>query len=147
MPRLEYFIAAESVSIDQDTNRTHILNVLEEIVCAGLPTVYPGCAVIAGWICTAEDVGQWEATIRISVPGQDTHEGSLKFEVAEGTKRHRTIMRFAGVPLAAEGELKFQLLLNGEHKATHSTDVRMLTELERSKFVDASVPRSREPRA
>jgi hypothetical protein len=67
MPQLEYFLIAESISVDQSTNRVSLFNVLEEIQCAPLPagtpaipgrTGIPQLVAVSSWNLSPEDQGR-----------------------------------------------------------------------------------------
>ena len=67
MPELEYFVVAESVSIDRDTNRVSLFNVVEEIFTSVVP--FPFVAV-SGWNLTADEQrgSELQAGVRITKP-------------------------------------------------------------------------------
>ena len=62
MPHLEYFVVAESLAIDAQTNRVSIFNVLEEVYGIAFPLHIPNIAMIASMECRA-----WRMSNEISL--------------------------------------------------------------------------------
>jgi len=125
MAKLEYFIVAESLSTDRETNRVSVFNVLEEIT-AKLPTHFPRLTAVSAWNMAPEDRGQdFQVTLRIPQPWKETEPKHLDFHVNFTTERsrHRVYHHIEGVPLKQGGDLKLQVLLNGEPVASHSITV------------------------
>lgn len=120
MPDLEYFVVAESVSIDRDTNRVSLFNVVEEIVASPVP--FPVVAV-SGWNLTAEEQrgADLQAGVRITKPGGQVL-GPYPVNFAGRTFRHRIVHRFA-VPFDVPSEWLFEILMNGQRKAGHRVTV------------------------
>ena len=122
MPRLEYFLVASSVSIDQSTNRVSVFEIIEEIRGPTFPLRIPSCAAITLWC--AEDGDQdtdFQAMLRVYMPDGRTNEFATNFRLA--MPRHRITQRFQGLTISGPGELRFEMLLNGEHKADHLVTV------------------------
>lgn len=125
---LEFFVVAQGVSVDQDTNQTSIFGVLEEVAAQTYPYALPYCVAVSLWNVSTEDVGKdWQATLRILFPDRSETQVPVNFIVKDGTRRHRLTQKMVGLPLSGVGELKFELLLNGQHAATHTTTVRAPT--------------------
>ena len=124
MAHLEYFLVAESVIVDQATNVVSLVNVLEELTAPAFPIMVAKCAAVSAWNEDPGDVGRdLQVTLRIRSPGS---ESSIDFHsnFTMRTSRHRVLQRIAGLPVLAAGELQFEVLLNGEHKAFHTVSVR-----------------------
>ncbi len=49
MPKLEYFLVAESVSVDQQTNRISFFNVVEQVNVPVFPFTIPQIVAVASW--------------------------------------------------------------------------------------------------
>lgn len=123
MPELEYFLVAESVSTDKETNRISVFNVLEEIPRAG---VLPQCVATSCWRIEPEDEGKdFQVTLRIHMPGGDVpnEPGDIGVNFAPEGKRHRIQHFIAGFPFAKPGDWEFEVLLNGKHEARHVVTV------------------------
>ena len=71
MPKLEYFLVSESVSVDQLTNRTSLFNILEEVRANKFPAVIPQVVVTSAWNREIgdEDI-DYQVKVRISLPGR-----------------------------------------------------------------------------
>jgi hypothetical protein len=137
MPRLEYFLVCESISTDQETNRISLFNVLEDlqILSPGLPN--PPTLPVASFVavsCWNRDPGDedqdFQATLRIHSPNQDPKDCSMNFKMDR--PRNRLSLRFQGMPKLEPGELRFELLLNGEHVAWHTVNVSPASRLPES---------------
>lgn len=128
MPGLEYFVVCESVSTDKDTNRVSLFNIVEEINFHrqtdqpprnGIPVVQ--FVAVSCWNRLPEDEGNdFQAMLRIhpTVPEVEAAEFPLNFTMEN--RRQRLLMRIAGIPEMPAGDLRFELLLNGDHAATHT---------------------------
>jgi hypothetical protein len=124
MPALEYFLVAESVSVDQTTNQLSIFNIIEDVRAPALPGVIPQVAAVCAWNVRAEEMGQdFQATFRIVAPGEEPRDHALNFTVAH--PRQRMIVRMVGVPITGQGQLLFEVLLNGKHQAGHTVNVTL----------------------
>lgn len=124
MAALEYFLVAESVSVDQTTNRVSVFNVLEEIGAPQFPVLLPGCVAIALWNSVPDDAGKdFQVKLRITLPDDQSYEMTSNFVMK--TDRHRSVQRIQGLPITATGVLRFDVLLNGEHQASHAVNVKV----------------------
>ena len=112
MPRLDYFVVAQGISVDQSTNSLSIFNVLEELRSPGFPILIPMLSAISVWIPEAEDDGRdFQCILRVTLPGEESRDIAHNFVI--GRTRHRLIQRLQGVPIQRAGEIRMQLLLNG----------------------------------
>lgn len=129
---LEYFVVAENVVVDSTTNKTSIINVLEEFTiqtplpARGLPllAIMPQCSAVMLWrIEPGDDAHDWQATVRITQPDGSKNEFSMNFRVEPGSRRQRAVMNFIGIGAQGAGDLTFEALLNGQHQAVHVVTV------------------------
>jgi hypothetical protein len=133
--RLEYFIASESISVDTDTNRLSILNVLEEIGATEFPIRIRELVAIAGWLVDPDDIGkEFQGVLRLSMPGSEAREFPFNISLEDGMRRYRLNLRFLGIEVLQTGEARLELLLGAEHQASHTVTVREATEQELAKF-------------
>ena len=128
MPVLEYFIVAESCSIDQISNRFSIFNVAEE----GRMTV-PGqireLFALCAWIAEPQEFGEdLQLRLRITPPGGDMVESPHNFRMTR--RRHRVALNIRNIPITEHGELLIELLLNNDHQAFHRIDILPPDEVE-----------------
>ena len=127
MPRLEYFLVAESVSVDSDRNQVSVFNILEEIsVPRTGPKVIPQLVALASWIVVPEDEGKdFQVSVELVRPGPNcpyNDEFSLNFTAR--CKRQRTQICLALLPIDRVGDMVFNLKLNGSQVASHVLAVR-----------------------
>lgn len=70
----------------------------------------------------------FQATLRIHAPNQekqsDPQEFAINFRMER--PRYRLSLRIQGMPKLEPGQLKFELLLNGQHRAWHTVNVTQL---------------------
>ena len=128
MPKLEYFLVAESVSVDRDTNRVSLFNIVEE-VSGSLPARIPALVVVSSWNVLPEDrKREFQVTLRISLPGGVELPKSEDFAVNFTAQRSRQrILQFVKeLPLEQPGDLKLEVLLNGKHAASHTVTVHTI---------------------
>ena len=120
MPELEYFLVAESISVDQETNRVSIFNVLEELHAESAPISYPALVAISSWNLAENELGgDFQVMLRVNSPAQ---EAPFDYPInlsREPRRRHRIYHRLIGPTFHAFGDLRFEVLLNGEHRASH----------------------------
>jgi hypothetical protein len=119
MPHLEFFIVAQEISIDQSTNQASVFSILEEIQTANFPIIFQKIAVLSTWRAEAGDRERdWQVILRVIQPNGEHSDFTSNFRFT-GSPRHRVVQRFIGLPINMEGDLRFELLLNGEHAAEH----------------------------
>jgi hypothetical protein len=124
MARLEYFLVAESVSVDQQTNRISFFNVVEQVTVPEFPVTIPQIIAVAAWNAEeGDDKKDFQATVRITSPSVEPKEFHRNFRMP--AKRIRVILVFQGIKLAAPGKLLVELSLNDKHEATHSIDAEL----------------------
>lgn len=128
MPRLEYFLVCESMSTDQETNRVSLFNVLEDLQVLPPETppqqqlLVPHFVAVSCWNREPGDEDKdFQAILRIHAPNQEAKDFSMNFKMER--PRYRVSMRFQGMPKLEAGELKFELLLNGQHVAWHVVNI------------------------
>ena len=135
MPKLEYFLVCESVSIDRETNRISLFNVIEDIhrVKPGAqissPLLHNLVAVSCWNKVEGDDDTDFQATLRIHQPpkedGEDSEPKDLPHNFRMQSRRQRLLMRLATpvLPPAHDGKLRLELLLNGNHVAEHEIGI------------------------
>ena len=124
MPSLEYFVVAESMSVDQQTNQVSVFNILEEVRTSNLPVVLPQVVCVCTLNLGANDLGQeHHAVLRVRTPKGEPREFSARFRASH--RRQRVFTRLIGMPLETIGELVFEILVDGAHLATHTVYVEL----------------------
>lgn len=131
MPRLEFFVVAESVVVDQVTNEASVFNIYEEIRSEGFPLLIHKCAAISLWLSEPGDEDKdCQAVLRIILPGEEAKDFPTNFKFTAETRRHRVTQRIYGLPVSREGDLRFELLLNGRHAAEHLVTIRKVASVD-----------------
>lgn len=140
MPKLEYFLVAESVSIDQASNSLSLFHVLEEVHSLGLPVLVPRMTAVSTWLVSPEEFGQdFQSTLVVHRPdGSQFHEFKLNFTARSA--RHRLITNFERFPIDASGEWRFELQLDGAHAASHHMSVLSGEASRIERPIEVSVP-------
>ena len=128
MPKLEYFLVAQSISIDRDLNQISVFNILEEVsIPKSGPAFIPQMVALGSWILEPEDIGKdFQVMLEIVPPVAENAENLQKVSInfTGTTKRQRVYSRIVGLPLPQAGDVAFRLLLNGHHEASHTLSVR-----------------------
>jgi hypothetical protein len=126
MPRLEYFLVAESCSVDESSRSVSIFNVLNEVDLPHFPFVLPNIALVACWICDPNEVEEQTehaARFAFKIPGSTENKdftGSFKTT----TRVHHLIYRLQFIPVPAAGEMTIELHLDGQRQASHTVIIR-----------------------
>ena len=120
MPELEYFIVAESYSVDSDSNALSLFNVLNEVRTPTFPTTLPKLVAISCWIATPEEIAaecDSQVVIQFLSDGQDPKLFRGNFTCDR--RLQHVVLEIKGVQVDHPSEFRVELQLNGEHKAWH----------------------------
>jgi len=120
VPELEYFLVAESVSVDRESGLLSIWHTLDAITAAGVPFGLPSAVAVSVWRLGADDMNSdHQVDVRLLGP-RGSCEGPLRVNFTPTTQRHRVFHRFRGLQLDEEGPWTFELRLDGgEAMARH----------------------------
>lgn len=120
MPKLEYFLVSESVAVDQQTNRASLFNILDEIRENQFPIVIPQAVVTSAWNYEVgdEDI-DYQVKVRMSLPGEENPK-DIPVNVKIETNQHRLFLQVMNLKIKQPGELKFEVLINDKHTASHT---------------------------
>jgi hypothetical protein len=136
MATMEFFVVSEGVSVDKFTNQLSLFNVLEQAAGTDFPFVLPFIAAVSLWIREAgDDNRDFQCMLRVTLPNGRQREFTSNFTF--NARRHRVIQRLQGFPIDKPGVLRFEVLLNGEHKASHEIDVIKISDTEQSTTPEA----------
>lgn len=120
MPSLEYFLVCESVSVDQETRRVSLFNVVEEVRVLAFPANVPQMVVVTSWNLTANDLGQdFQVQVRFSSNGVEL-AAPFPMNFHGQSPRHRLIAHIVGMPITGPGDIRIELHLNNEYSASHT---------------------------
>ncbi|MBI4580026.1 MAG: hypothetical protein HY718_10015 [Planctomycetes bacterium] len=125
MPTLEYFLVARDFSVDQRTNRVSIFNIMEEIHAREFPITIPNMVILCSWNAeNGDNERDFQMTLRPSLDGRPVGiPQPLAHNFRIPGRRCRNFVAVEGLPLAGPGRLLVELLLNGDHVASHTIDV------------------------
>ena len=125
MPTLEYFVVAESVSVDQTRNTMSVFHILEEIQAPVFPIVIPMLAAVAHWNAEDGDMEcDFQASVLITFPDGQSKEFNQNFRMTR--PRLRTIANFIWLQIPQPGTMTIEVRLNGKHEAFHTIDIRKI---------------------
>ena len=124
MPKLEYFLVSESVSVDQGTNRVSLFNILEEVTANKFPVDIPQVVVTSAWNREIgdEDI-DYQVKVRISLPGEEEPK-DFPMNVKIESKRCRIFHGFEHLRIRQPGELKFKVFINDKYTASHTVSIQ-----------------------
>lgn len=119
MPSLEFFLVAQSLAVDQQSNRLSIFDVLDTFQPRSLPAVFPRLVAVSAWLLEPDDKDQdFQATLRVVFEGpQSPLEFAQNFQ-GTGTGQ-RVVHQLVGLQIAAPGRISFEIVLNGHAFARH----------------------------
>lgn len=125
MPSLEYFVVAESATVDQLSNRVSVYNIYDELVVPKFPAAVGQFVSVCSWNAGEDDENQdFQVGVMLRMPDGD--HGPFNSNFTMTGKRHRSILTLSSIPISKAGTIVFEILLNGEHKASHTIDVHSL---------------------
>ena len=121
MPKLEYFLVSESVSVDQQTNRASLFNILDEVRENKFPTVIPQAVVTSAWDYEVGDENiDYQVKVRVYLLGEEDLKVFPMNVKIEPNNRHRLFMQLLNLQIKQPGELKFEIFLNDKYTASHT---------------------------
>ena len=121
--KVNWAVIAESSAVDQDTNNISLFHIIEDVnipeppeslqpVEDGdtLPVVALRFVIVAVFARTEEDTGEKkEVQLVVEMPNGNVAETGVIFEVdLETAHRNRTRVNVSTLPLAGQGEYRFQ---------------------------------------
>ena len=130
MPKLEYFVVSEAVSVDQQTNNVSVFSISEKLTVT-IPASAPHLVATSSWnIAQDERNRDFQATLRVTLDGESVSQelDNFKINFTSERDRHRIFHHINGLKLKKAGELIFELLLDGEHVAYHTVTVQASNE-------------------
>lgn len=124
MPKLEYFLVSESVSVDQQTNRASLFNILDEVRENQFPTTIPQAVVTSVWDYESgdEDV-DYQVKVRMSLPDEkEPKDIPVNVKIEKG--RHRLFLKLENLQIEQPGKLRFEVFINDKYTASHTVLVQ-----------------------
>lgn len=124
MPRLEYFLIAESVSVDQHTNRVSLFHVLDLVELPSFPDIVPQLVVVSVWD-TPHDERQSPVALDLWIhpPSGPPIKYDMTLEASDSPRR-RAFMILQYFEFTLPGDWRFEIKLNDQHKAEHVIHAR-----------------------
>ena len=126
MPKLEYFLISEGVSVDQITNRLSIFNVFENVNAYDFPTRVPLVIAVVSLVKEDGDQGKdFQLILKIHSPEEEkTFEFSMNFIMK--SERHRLLLNVDNMQIKAPGVITFEIYLNGNLLTTRTVNVTLI---------------------
>ncbi len=126
MPKLEYFVVSEGISVDVLTNRISLFNVIEGVQSKELPILLPQIVATSTWNKEPSDGdNDYQTSLRIYPPGEERpKEFAINFRMEQD--RHRIHQTIINLQITQPGELILEVLLNGKHIASHTVSVKKI---------------------
>ena len=123
MPSLEYFLVADSVSVDQFTNTVSVFHVIEQIRAPKFPVHIPRFACVSSLNIEEEGFGKdYQLTVNIKNPsGKEGEPNRINFTAEK--RRQRFIAHLVNFKIDGPGQLLFELLLNEDRIVSHTIDI------------------------
>ena len=123
MPSLEYFLVADSVSVDQFTNTVSVFHVIEQIRAPKFPVHIPRFACVSSLNIEEEGFGKdYQLTVNIKNPsGKYGEPNRINFTAEK--RRQRFIAHLVNFKIDGPGQLLFELLLNEDRIVSHTIDI------------------------
>lgn len=120
MPKLEYFLVAESTSTDSDTNAISIFNVFTERRVESFPETVRRAILVTCWFSTEEELvakPAMQAEIFLRVP--DKELGPFRHNFTCESEFQHLLLEMEDLEISKPGLLEIELKVNGKHEATH----------------------------
>ncbi|HUY32559.1 MAG TPA: hypothetical protein VMV69_07230 [Pirellulales bacterium] len=121
MPKLEYFLVAESYSSDKDVDAISIFNVFNQFRFKKLPETVPKLVTISCWLSSQEEIAEHsdhQVVIRFSLPGESEREYRGNFQC--DTKCQHVVLELQNVKISRSGEITVALSIDEEYKCSHT---------------------------
>jgi hypothetical protein len=122
MLSLEYFLAAESYSVDRDKGLVSIFNVLSDLTFEKFPAEVPKLVCIIALICSPEEIegeSEHQIVLRFKVPGVQQPE-PFRGSFPAQAKHHHLFFEVQNFFVEEPGEVVIELQIDDECKAHHT---------------------------
>jgi hypothetical protein len=122
MPTVDYFLVCRSIQQDINTGEMSFVNVLEDITPDAFPIVIPRAIAVSLWTFEPGEAKEhFQAALVVKLVGRPDTTFPMNF--SQGINRCRAVQGVLDIPVPGPGEIRFEVLLNGQHRATHSIKV------------------------
>ena len=120
-PDLLYTVLCDEVR-REDNGKLMLLGLFEQIAVGSLPTMHPGCCVVNKW-CNGQGLYSQltrfvDEDDRVIVAGEE-----VPFDLPSMDAHFTAVQMFAALPIARDGKLFVEVLLNGELKQRYALHV------------------------
>jgi hypothetical protein len=108
---------------DADSDEIALIHVLEDIFPEVFPHRIEKAVAVSTWNVRGPDeiAADYQATLVVKIPGK--RDASFTMNLEKSRHRHRAIQGVLEIPIEREGNIEFEVLLNGTHAATHTVRV------------------------
>lgn len=123
MYEVKYFLCAQLVSIDRDSNNISLFNVLEEASSPGFPLLIPHVRAVLA--LERPEKGDEAVNLTLHITQGDRTLETVALEGAfRSSKRLRLLLQMHGLVIEVPGAVKFSVRKNnGEELTSYSFDV------------------------
>lgn len=131
MPKLDYFLVADSVATDRDRNTVSLFHILEEYRPTRLPLNIPEMVAVSSWTVTSDELGQeFDVVLNIRLPGAQASPDFPIFPVhfTADNPRHRAYHFVKGLRVEQAGDMVFEIRVNGRLAASQVVWIRVSEE-------------------
>jgi hypothetical protein len=120
MPSLEYFLVAESSSLDRDTNAISIFNVYNERRKLSFPHEIERIVLVTCWYSTPDEIAarrDMQAEIVMRIPRAEPESFTVNFTC--DVEFQHVLFEMVDVGIPGPCLLEIELKVNGQHQAWH----------------------------
>lgn len=120
MPQLEYFVVAESVSIDSNRNSVSVFHILSKLAVEPIPVL----SAVAGWIFTQEEIDakkEYQVRLVFAPPGDEPK--IFRVNLNANVRFQNIHLRLEYVPISRVGDFTITLFVDDDKKATHLIEI------------------------
>lgn len=124
MPNLEYFLVCRSIQADVESDEASFIGVLEDIVSEEFPTFIPKAVAVSLWnVDGNDDIEGFQAVLVVKIPKMKDASFPMDLSYTPHGSRFRAVQGVLEIPIVQPGDITFEVLLNGEHTASHTVKV------------------------
>lgn len=129
MIKCQFFIIAEKVIQEANTNNISIINVFDQISAPSFPVFFPTVAAVGSFYKEEADPDEIDVTFRVSINARPIIESSTKI-MFTGSKKAHLIVNINGIPIQEPGALVVNITQNdGSALATFTIPVQTMADI------------------
>lgn len=128
MPKLEYFLLADSFAIDRDSGEVSLFHVLSSLRVPTLPCTLPRLAAIACWLFAPEELEanrEHQVAVRFLIPGR-AEPLIERGHLASDTRVLLSTFEVTGATFEKAGDFVTELILDEQVCETHHVAIEVV---------------------